>query len=383
MAGAYDVIVIGGGIVGMSTAYHLVRAGVKTLLIDRHDLGRATDAGAGILAPEISRESEAWFEFAVAAVDYYPHLIDQLAQEGAGETGYARCGLLLVAATQDEIAPFEAAQQLILARQQARKFPTPAELHPIAPAAARERFPALAEVHAALYDDRAARVDGRLINGALGRAALARGLATLTAGVDGLLIQAGAVKGVWVGGELIPAGAVVIAGGAWSATLGEQLGVTIPIEPQRGQIIHLDLPGVATGNWPVVNAFHGHYLVCWPGSGGAGRVVAGATRETGAGFVPQTTAAGVIEVLSEALRVAPGLAGAAIHEIRVGLRPRTVDNLPVLCTAPTVRGVVIAAGHGATGLQLGPYSGKLAADLALGRVPAVDIRALDIGRFRP
>jgi D-amino-acid dehydrogenase len=382
MSLSYDVIVIGGGIVGASTVYHLVSAGARTLLIDRHDAGRATSAGAGILAPEISRETDAWFHFAVRAVDYYPTLIDHLAQENAGETGYARCGLLLVAATRDELPAFAPAQRLILARQQTRGEPSPEELHPLSAAEARQRFPALTDVHGALYDNRAARVDGRLISAALRRAAAARGLTILEERVGALVIEQAQVKGVIVNDHLIDAPAVVIAGGAWSAAFGAQLGLTIPVEPQRGQIIHLDLPGVATGDWPIVNAFHGHYLVCWPGSNGVGRVVAGATRETGAGFAPHTTAAGVIEVLSEALRVAPGLADAQIAEIRVGLRPRTPDGLPVLGLAPTVRGVVIATGHGATGLQLGPYSGKVAADLVLGQPSEVDLRDFDVLRFR-
>src|SRR6266508_4632044 len=75
----YDLIVIGGGIVGLSVAYHAVAAGAKTLLIERSDLGRATAAGAGILAPETSAiESDAWFRLAIAAVDYYPTLIARL-----------------------------------------------------------------------------------------------------------------------------------------------------------------------------------------------------------------------------------------------------------------------------------------------------------------
>jgi D-amino-acid dehydrogenase len=255
-------------------------------------------------------------------------------------------------------------------------------LHPISPGEAKDRFPALADVHGALYDDCAARVDGRLINAALLRAAQGNGLTTLAAGVERLVIEQQRIRGVIVDGAMIGANAVIIAGGAWSSTFSRQLNLSLPVEPQRGQIIHLTLPGMATGDWPVVNAFHGHYLVCWPGDGQAGRVVAGATRETGAGFAPHTTASGVIEVLGEALRVAPGLADAQVHEIRVGLRPRTPDNLPVLCAAPTVAGVVIAAGHGATGLQLGPFSGKIAAELALRRPPEVDIRALDIARFQ-
>src|SRR5215475_9275337 len=75
----YDAIVVGGGIVGMSTAYHLVCAGARTLLIDRGDRGRATDAGAGIISPEMhGRGADAWLQLAVAAVDYYPTLIARL-----------------------------------------------------------------------------------------------------------------------------------------------------------------------------------------------------------------------------------------------------------------------------------------------------------------
>jgi D-amino-acid dehydrogenase len=185
------------------------------------------------------------------------------------------------------------------------------------------------------------------------------------------------VSGVVVAGAALTAGAVAIAGGAWSQHFGDQLGVHIPVEPQRGQIIHLGLPGVDTGAWPIVSAFRGHYMVVWPDS----RVVVGATRETGSGFDPHPTAAGVHEVLGEALRVAPGLGAAEIRDIRVGLRPRTADGLPVLGAVPRVRNVYLATGHGATGLQLGPYSGKIVADLMLGKGSNDDIAAFDVMRF--
>jgi D-amino-acid dehydrogenase len=110
-------------------------------------------------------------------------------------------------------------------------------------------------------------------------------------------------------------------------------------------------------------------------------VVVGATRETGAGFAPHTTAAGVREVLDEALRVAPGLAGAEVREIRIGLRPASPDSLPLVGAAPAAHNLYVAAGHGPTGLQLGPYSGKLVADLMLGRTIKTDISALDVTRF--
>ena len=374
----YDAIVVGGGIVGLSTAYHLVSAGARTLLVDRNDAGKATAAGAGILAPESSStDSEAWFDFALDAVDYYPALLERLAADDAGETGYAPTSQLVVAATADEDAAFEQARQRIFARQRRRGSPSEADLHRIDAGEAQRLFPPLAEVRSAIFYRNAARMDGRLMAGALRRAAERHGLTIRQAEVERLARQGEAVTGVVVAGETLPAGAVAIAGGAWSGQFAGQLGLTVPIEPQRGQIIHLSLPDVQTEGWPIINAFHGHYIVPWPDH----RVVVGATREQGAGFAPHTTAAGIIEVLSEALRVAPGLAGASIGEIRVGLRPATSDNLPLLGPVPGVRNVYMAAGHGATGLQLGPYSGKLIADLIAGQPVETDISALAPNRF--
>ena len=320
----FDAAVIGGGLLGAATAYHLVTAGARTLLVDRADTGRATDAGAGILSPETnSRDPEAWFRLAVEAVQYYPALMERLRDEQAGDTGYARCGQLVVAVSDDEIEPFERARRIVFKRQKNRGLPKPEDLHEVSAAEARELFPPLAPVHGAIYSRVAARVDGRFLNRALLTAAEARGLVVRQGSAGRLVLEGGAATGIVVGGETVAAGAVAIAGGAWSEAFAKQLGVTIPVAPQRGQIIHLGLRGTDTSRWPVVSAFHHHYMVAWPDS----RVVAGATRETGSGFAPHTTAAGVREVLGEALRVAPGLASAEIREIRVGLRDRKSTRL--------------------------------------------------------
>jgi D-amino-acid dehydrogenase len=374
----FDAVIIGGGLLGSATAYHLVAAGARTLLIDRGDVGRATDAGAGILSPETnSRDPEAWFRLAVEAVAYYPSLIERLRGEQAGDTGYARCGQLVVAATDDEIESFERAKRIVFERQRQRGRPTREDLHEVTPAEARELFPPLGPVHGAIYSRGAARVDGRLLNRALRTAAEARGLVVRPGSVERLAIEGDAVRGLVVDGETIVAGAVAIAGGAWSEAFGRQLGVTISVAPQRGQIIHLGLRGADTSRWPMISAFHHHYMVAWPDS----RVVCGATRETGSGFTPHTTVAGVREVLGEALRVAPGLANAEIREIRVGLRPFTTDTLPVLGAVPGVRGVFLITGHGPTGLTLGPYSAKLVTALMLGKTPETDLSAFSVARF--
>src|SRR6516225_3957286 len=88
------------------------------------------------------------------------------------------------------------------------------------------------------------------------------------------------------------------------------------------------------------------------------------------------------EVLTEALRVAPGLADWEISEMRVGLRPLSADGLPVLGAIPGVDGVFVATGHGPSGLQLGPYSAKIVAEMMLGGKPAVDLTPFRVDRFQ-
>ncbi|NHN59635.1 MULTISPECIES: FAD-binding oxidoreductase [Halorussus] len=388
----YDAAVVGGGIVGSSVAYHLARAGAETALVDREDEGRATDAGAGILSPATSSRtgSDPWFAFAVEAVDYYSDLVAALADEQDGETGYDECGLLSVAVDDAEVEAFDRAMERIDRRRETLGRPDPDSFAAVDPGEARERFPPLADVQRAAYYEDAARVDGKLLTAALRRAGEAHGLEIRRASAEELRVEDGEIAAVVTGGEAIETAAAVVAGGAWSPAFGDQLGVELPVEPQRGQIAHLDVAAGAdptdadaeadepdTGDWPIVSAFRDHYLVSWPD----GRVAAGATRETGSGFAPRTTAAGVREVLDEALRVAPGLADAEPAEVRVGLRPVSEDRLPILGGVPGVEGAFVATGHGATGLQLGPYSGKCVAERVLGREPETDISAFDPARF--
>ena len=378
MSTSADAIVVGGGIVGMSTAYHLVRAGVETVLIDRADAGRATDAGAGILSPETNtRDPDIWFDLAVDAVDYYPTLMDNLLADQADDVGYSRCGALVVAMADDDVAAFEATQQHIIDRRDQRSQPRPDELHTMSPVEAGELMPPLGDIAGAIWNANACRVDGRLLNRALRRAAEHRGLTVIDGSVDELILGRGKVTGVRCAGEPVHAGATAIAGGAWSSTFGDQIGVDIPIEPQRGQIIHVDLPGTDTSTWPIISALGAQYMVPWPDS----RIVVGASRETGSGFATGTTVDGVHEVLGEALRVAPGLKQGHIREVRVGLRPVAADSMPVLGDVGGVSGVHLATGHGPTGLTLGPYSGHLVAQQMLGQVPSSDITAFHVSRF--
>jgi D-amino-acid dehydrogenase len=372
MAG-FDAIVIGGGVVGLSTAWHLVRGGARTLLVDRGHVGRATDAGAGILSarPDLAADDPCE-RFAAQAVRYYPLLIERLATEGGDDTGYAVCGSLTVAVDDDELAAFEQARAGVRGRRAAQVE----GWRELSPEQARALFPPLGRVRGAIHRTDDARVDGRLLAAALRKTALAQGLEIREAAASDLAIGHGSVRSVTIDGDVVSAGHVVIAAGAWSRTLGKRIGVSIPVAPQRGQIAHLDLPETDTAGWPIVRAFRDHYMVPWPG-----RVVAGATREN-VGFAPRTTLGGIMEVLAEAARVAPGLRGASLAEIRVGLRPASPDGLPILGPAPGLANLQIATGHGAVGLQLGPFSGKVIADAIIRGDPGVDLAPFAPDRWR-
>ena len=341
----FDVAVVGGGLVGAATAYELARRGARTVVFDRADAGRATGAGAGILSPETAvRDDAAWTELCRAAGAHYDALVPHL----SGDTGWARCGILELATRESDDGAFE----WIAARASGA--------YEIAADVARAMCPVLGDVRRALHHPDAARVDGRKMAAALQRGAIARGVDWRTSAAPSV--------------PEIDADAVVIAGGAWTPETSAQVGVALPITPLRGQIMHLDVPEHDTASWPIVQPVFGHYMVPWADR----HVAVGATVED-AGFAAEVTAGGVQEILREALRVMPGLASARLREVRVGLRPCSADDLPVI--GRLVDNGFGCTGHGANGLLLAPVSGKLIADCVLSRECQVDLAPFSPARF--
>jgi D-amino-acid dehydrogenase len=346
---AADVVVIGGGIAGMSVAYHLVMAGASTIVVDRHHEGRATDAGAGILSPETTRVvGEGWVDLARASGARYRDLVADLEAEGETDLGYGRTGLLAVAFADWDVETYER-----LARS------VSGSVVEISRAEAAARCPALAPVTRAMWNPDAARVDGRRFTAALRRSAARHGLAEMDALAERVVLDGPRAVAVEAGGTRVACGAVVVAGGAWTPAVVDPLcaGSVVPVGPERGQLVHLHAPGLDTDAWPIVSPPLGCYVVPWPG----GRAVVGATREPEAGFAPVPTVDGVRMVLNEVARVAPGLVGATLVEVRVGLRPACRDGLPVLGRLPGLENVYAATGYGADGLLVSPRCGELVA----------------------
>ncbi|GAA1031549.1 MULTISPECIES: NAD(P)/FAD-dependent oxidoreductase [Amycolatopsis] len=360
------VVVVGGGIVGAAAGYELVRAGVDTVLVDGAASGRATSAGAGIICPWSSAVDDPdWYRMAAGGAEHYEGLRAALAEDGETELGYRRVGSLRL------VSEDEAAQAFQRVADRAREAPLAGDVELIDARQAQELFPPLAHDGPAIHIPGAARLDGRLVRDAMRRAAVRRG-ARIVEGTASIVAD-GAVRGVLVGEEFIGADAVIAAAGAWSPALLGPLGVEVRVEPQRGQIVHLRLPGTETSRWPVVLPQSRHYLLAFDDS----RIVVGATREDGAGFDNRVTAAGLAEVLGEALAVAPGLADATYVETRVGFRPAGPDIRPLLGAVPQVKGLVVANGLGASGLTMGPYAGSIAARVAREADPGIDLKAYD------
>ena len=356
-----DVAVIGAGLVGLALAYELACLGASVTVIDAGHPGRATDAGAGILSPDTSMESDVslWL-FLRQAGAHYPDLLLRMQSDGVdvAGSGYGRCGMLSVGLRAHEDEWFAPIAELVLHR-------APDAITEITPEEASSLFPPLGPVHRVLHAPGAARVDGRGMAAALRQAAAARGVAFVQGAAHGVVAGnavAGGGRGRRVdaveveGHQNVDCRAVAIAGGAWTAAAGEWLGTRLPVGPTKGQIVHLGV-GADTAEWPIVQPLLTHYLVPWPG----GRVACGGTFESGAGFSVSVTAAGLFELLRECLTVAPGLDGATYLETRVGLRPTSVDDHAVVGRVPGWGNAWVATGHGANGLLQGPYSARVLA----------------------
>jgi len=351
-------VVVGAGILGAATAYHLAIEGEKVTIIDRNDPGQATDAAAGIVCPWLSqRRNKAWYRLVKGGAKYYPTLINYLKEDGEEETGYKRVGAISLHTDQKKFLKME---ERVLKRKE--DAPEIGEITRLTEKETKSLFPPLADEFFSLHVSGAARVNGRALRDALIQAAKKRG-ANFIHGDGELISHQNQITGVKVNGEFIHADQVIVTTGAWAKDLLKPTGLNFLVTPQKAQIVHLHMPNADTSNWPLVMPPNNQYILTFED----GRIVVGATHEDDVGFDLRVTAGGVGEVLSKALAVAPGLSESTVLETRVGFRPFTPGFLPVFGYAPGYQNLLVANGLGASGLTAGPYLGKELAKLALGK----------------
>ena len=341
-----DLLVVGAGVAGGSVAFAAARRGASVTVVDDGRPGRATPAGAGIIAPWATELSGEAYQLYADGADAYPMVMAALAEAGVDDVGYARNGALVVRSGPDLAAMHDRLTERTAASAVAGRPESVDE------ADARRLFPPLRGGSSGIHVPGGARVDGRR---------LAAGL------LDGVRHHAGEVlRGavsivdghVVVDGRRVRAETTVVAAGAWVTDVLPRR--QLPVSAQRGQICHLRVDGADTGRWPSVLPPADHYIVPFE----HGRVVVGATRESGIDDV-RITAGGVRDVLARALDVAPGLEHATLIETRVGLRPSPTDgHRPVI--GPVGTGTWVIAGFGAIGLTIGPTVGERVAEMLLG-----------------
>jgi glycine/D-amino acid oxidase-like deaminating enzyme len=377
MTRAAHVAIVGGGIVGVATAYYLARDGVvrdggQITVVERDSVGSHASGFAfgGLIGMiEASGPHGAPPTLGTLALRLHRELASVLPAETGVDTAFRVKPSVMLAMTSGEVPglrrSFEYLRDSGVAGE-VRWLDSRAEIDKVEPRVA----PGVAT---ALYADISAEVEPYRLTLALAQAAEGRGARIRHGAVSGLSLAGGRVNGIMIGDEVVEADFVVIAAGPWTQEATKWTGARLPIHPLKGQILRLRAPGQP------LNAMF------WWGNDYAttkpdGLVWAGTTEEH-AGFDDTPTPEARDQIMASAISAFPYLEDARLVRQTACLRPVSSDGDPVIGFLPKAASVVIATGAGRNGIMLGPALGRLAADLVLGKTPSCEIRGLGPGRF--
>lgn len=350
----WDVIIIGGGIIGLTLAIALRKRGGKVLIIERGEPGReASHAAAGMLADCTLETPAALQPLATASARMYPEFVHELQDESGMEVDLRSLGTLV--------------------------FPPPEQVHErpgfttasLLPQPLAQLEPALADPERAVFHLQERSVDPPALVAAALKAAKHRevDISSGTAVTDVLLAD-GRVAGVKTAKTTYAAAAVVNCAGAWAGQIPPH---GFPTRPVKGQM--LAVVGVPRNLLHHVIRAPEVYLV----PRGDGRIVIGATVEE-VGYDKRTEPATIHRLHQAAIRMLPALGHARVLEAWAGLRPGTPDNLPILGATATP-GYFVATGHFRDGILLAPVTAQLMAEVVTGQLPEYDIAAFSPYRF--
>ena len=356
-----DVVVVGGGVIGLATAWRAAGRGLSVLVCDPAPGSGASTVAAGMLAPvtEAHYTEQALLRLTLDSAARWPALAAELTATTGIDPGYRETGTVLAAADggdlalAEELHAFQRSLGLEVERLTGRELRT---LEPmLAPG-----------VRGGLFVAGDHQVDPRRLLDALLAACRAAGVTVRPERVAGIRCDGDRATGVVLaGGETVAAGQVLVAAGCWTGALeGVPSGVLPAVRPVKGQLLRLQVPA---GLRPflrhnVRGIVRGGSVYLVPREDG--ELVLGATMEE-LGFDTTVTAGAVYELLRDAREILPGVSELVVTEPQAGLRPATADNMPAL-GATALPGLVVAIGHFRNGVLLAPVTADAVAGVLAG-----------------
>ncbi|QUC61377.1 glycine oxidase ThiO [Streptomyces sp. A2-16] len=371
-----DVLVVGGGIIGLVTAWRAAQRGLTTAVVDPEPGGGAAQVAAGMLAAvtELHYGEQTLLGLNLASAHRYPDFAAELTELTGHDLGYRRCGTLAVALDADDRAHLR--ELHALQRQSGL------ESEWLSGRECRRLEPMLAPgVRGGLRVDGDHQIDPRRLTRALLAACERMGVVFHRTWAERLRVVRDRAAGVaTTDGEELDADQVVLAAGSLSGRLeGVPQALLPPVRPVKGQVVRLTVPPHQAPflSRTVRAVVRGSHVYLVPRE--SGELVIGATSEE-LGWDTTVTAGGVYELLRDAHELVPGITELPLTETRAGLRPGSPDNAPLL--GPTeLPGLLLATGHYRNGVLLTPVTGDaLAHALTTGELPDV-ARPFTPGRF--
>jgi len=367
-----DLLIVGGGAIGLSLADCALRNGLRVTLIDKGPLGQeASWAGAGMLTcrPRLNRNpgSTDYHDLCLLSVKLHAQWSQRLLADTGIDIGYRVCGALELMFRSNDPAEYADLLENIVPGSNARGIPAIV----LSQSEARNLEPALSvEVSGAVHFPGEAQVrNPRFLKALIKNVQRLGGELIENRAVADIDVTAGRVAGVkLVDGTVLHVGAVAVCAGAWTSQLARVVKLapaSAKISPVRGQLLAYKLdPKIAARLLTAGN----HYIV----PRGDGVLLVGATHEN-VGFEKAATAEGEAELTQFGHRILPILKESRPVQSWSGLRPGLKGRHPLLGAVPGVQGLFISAGHYRNGLTLAPASAELLVDTILGRSPQISV----------
>lgn len=362
---AHDVVIVGGGVIGLAVAWRAATAGMSVAVVDPRPGTGASRVAGGMIAPvtEVHFGEQPLLEFGLASAAAYPEFVAELEEFTGLATGYRQDGILAVALDADDRAALRQLYEFQLSLGLRSRWLTSREC--------RHQEPMLAPgVTGGLLADGDHQIDNRALTRALLAAAERAGARLWRSQALRIQVVAGRAVGVYLAEEeLLSAGQVLLAAGAWSGSVpGLPAGAAPPVRPVKGQILRLrtDPDNPALPRRTVRGTTRGSHVYLVPRR--SGELVVGATVEE-QGFQDRITAGGLYQLLRDAHDLVPGVMEFTMVESGVGFRPGTPDNAPILGPSP-LPGLGYACGHYRNGILLAPATAEaVTAYLTTGSLP--------------